>query len=71
MSADNLTGCKNQSLRGLGEALIGGLLEDTERFEMDPHRVRGIGQASVSKRVGRKQISEFVMNHRLWNRQNR
>jgi hypothetical protein len=31
------------------------------RFEMHPHRVRGIGEPAVGKRIGGEQIAEFVV----------
>ena len=36
--------------------------DDVEAFEMDPHGVGWIGEASMSQRVRQKQVTELVMN---------
>ena len=38
---------------------------------MDPHRMRGIGEPPVGKRVGGEQVAEFIVNERLGDRHDR
>jgi hypothetical protein len=47
---------------------IGGMLQDVECVEEDPHRVWWIGEAAVSEGVGGKQVAEFVVNDGYGNR---
>ena len=46
---------------------VGWLLNDVEAFEMYPHGMGRIGQASVSKGIGREQIAEFIIPSRRGN----
>src|ERR1700690_46475 len=43
------------------------MLNDVEALEVYPHRMGRIGQASVSKSIGRQQITELVVYFRLGN----
>ena len=40
------------------------MLEDVERLEENPHRVREIGQAPVREGVRGQKIAEFIVNQR-------
>ena len=42
-------------------------MNDVEGFEVNPKRVRGIGEAAVREGVGSKQITEFVVRARRGN----
>src|SRR5579862_442273 len=44
------------------------MLQDVEGVEKDPHRMRGIRQAALRKRVGREEITELVVDNRQGNR---
>src|SRR5437660_660120 len=71
MSGEDLTQGKNESLRGLGKALVRRFLDDAERFKVNPHRVSGIGKATVGECIRRQQVTEFIVHDRFWNRLNR
>ena len=64
---------KNQLSEGQHQAIarrvlrgIRGVRQLVERLEVDPHWMRGVGEASVSKGLCGKEIAEFVLNRRLW-----
>src|SRR5208283_2840444 len=62
---------ENQALCGRIHRHVGGLLDDVEAFEVDPHGVRGIGEPAVSEGVGCEQIAELIVPARLWDTENR
>jgi hypothetical protein len=37
-----------------------------ERLKVDPHRMGGIREASMRKGICRQQVTEFIVNERLW-----
>jgi hypothetical protein len=42
------------------------LVNDVHAFEVDPERMRGIGEAAMSECICLKQVAEFIMNARRW-----
>ena len=59
--------CQQQALRRWVHRHIRRLLNDVEGFEMDPHGMSRIGQASMCKSICRQQITEFIMSIGLRN----
>ncbi len=69
--AEPLSGREYQSLRRRVHRHVGGLLNLVQSFEVLPHRVRGVGQASVGEGVGGEQVTEFIFPARSGHAQNR
>src|SRR5713226_1989153 len=67
MPEDDLAKSKKQTLRGVIHGTVSGLLIDVESFKVNPHRMRGIGDSTMSEGVSHEQIAEFVVDGWLRN----
>src|ERR1700722_6100509 len=64
---EQLSGREHQSLRRRIHGHVRGLFNDVEAFEVNPHRVGGIGDSSVSERVRSQEVAELIVPARLRN----
>src|SRR5439155_8017427 len=53
---------EEQALGRVVDRGVGRFLVDVEAFEVDPHGVSGVGEASVGEGVGHEQVAEFVVD---------
>ena len=65
------SGCEKQSLRGEIHRHITRLLQDVKALEVYPHWVCGIGEPAHGEGLARQEMTEFVMNERMGDGQER
>ena len=71
MSEHHLANRQEYALRRVVLGDVGRNLNDLERLEVNPHRVRWVREPSVSKRVCHEQITELVVYRGVRHRKDR
>ncbi len=71
MSTNQLPEREEESWSGVKGRAIRRLLDDCEALKVDPHRMGGICNPALSKRVRHEQVAELIGDRRLWDRDDR
>src|SRR5437879_11187332 len=71
MSEHHLANRQEYALRRVVLGDVGRNLNDLERLEVNPHRVRWVREPSVSKRVCHDKITELVVDRAVRHRKDR